>query len=108
MRMATIRRPVRTSKVRPHALTSDSLSARSLIPTCPYRRAAALHLRRPRIDAPEPRSTATPPLLVADDFSKGIGRVQALRQVQLELHEGEVLALVGDNGAGKSSPARSS
>src|SRR4051794_1845285 len=102
MRTATIRRPVRTSKVR---LTPwlQTLSARSLIPTCPYRRAAALHLTRHPIDPPEPRSPATPPLLVADDISKAFGHVQALRQVQLELREGEVLALVGDNGAGKST-----
>jgi ABC-type sugar transport system ATPase subunit len=34
---------------------------------------------------------------------KNFGPVQALRDVNLELHAGQVMALIGDNGAGKST-----
>lgn len=42
-------------------------------------------------------------ILVLRGISKHFGAVAALDQVDLELHRGEVLALVGDNGAGKST-----
>jgi ABC-type sugar transport system ATPase subunit len=41
--------------------------------------------------------------LSAAGLSKQYGHVQALDGVDLELHEGEITALVGDNGAGKST-----
>jgi fructose transport system ATP-binding protein len=44
-----------------------------------------------------------PPVLSATGVSKAFGQVRALRGVDVELREGEVLALVGDNGAGKST-----
>ncbi len=37
------------------------------------------------------------------EVSKFFGGVQALKSVSLEVHPGEVVALVGDNGAGKST-----
>ncbi len=43
------------------------------------------------------------PLLAARNLGKRFPGVQALRQVDLELHAGEVLALAGENGAGKST-----
>jgi fructose transport system ATP-binding protein len=49
-----------------------------------------------------PLSGATP-RLVAKGISKAFGHVQALREVDIELLDGEILALVGDNGAGKST-----
>ena len=46
--------------------------------------------------------TETQPLLRLDRVSKNFGPVQALSDVNLELRAGEVTALIGDNGAGKS------
>src|SRR5437762_5684246 len=43
------------------------------------------------------------PLLELRGVSKSFGSVQALTDVDLEVHQGEVMALVGDNGAGKST-----
>jgi simple sugar transport system ATP-binding protein len=43
------------------------------------------------------------PLLYMENVSKTFGAVQALRRVNLTLGRGEVLGLVGDNAAGKST-----
>ncbi len=43
------------------------------------------------------------PILVARGLVKRFGRVTALAGSDLELYPGEVLAVIGDNGAGKSS-----
>ncbi len=43
------------------------------------------------------------PVLRVVNMSKGFGKVQALKNVNLEIHRGEVMGLLGDNGAGKST-----
>lgn len=43
------------------------------------------------------------PILCVRNLWKSFGHVAALRGINLDVYEGEVLALVGDNGAGKST-----
>ena len=47
------------------------------------------------------------PLLAIDDLSIHYGRVQALEHVSLDVRTGEVVTLIGANGAGKSTALRS-
>jgi D-xylose transport system ATP-binding protein len=51
-------------------------------------------------EAPDPEAV---PFLSIRGLQKRYGGVTALRNVNLDLHRGQVLALVGDNGAGKST-----
>src|SRR6187402_1463991 len=50
-----------------------------------------------------PQAATRVPILQARNLVKTFGRVVALDGVDLELYPGEVLAIIGDNGAGKSS-----
>jgi D-xylose transport system ATP-binding protein len=43
------------------------------------------------------------PLLATRGYSKSFGAVEALKDVDFEVRTGEVMGLVGDNGAGKST-----
>ena len=45
----------------------------------------------------------TTPLLRARSITKRFGALQALADVDVDIHAGEVLAILGDNGAGKST-----
>lgn len=50
-----------------------------------------------------PPESAPRPLLSARALCKRFGPVEALRGVDLDVFSGEIVALVGDNGAGKST-----
>ena len=43
------------------------------------------------------------PLIRVEDIYKWYGKVQALKEINLEVYPGEILGLIGDNGAGKST-----
>ena len=47
------------------------------------------------------------PLLKVDGIETFYGSIQALKGVSLEVHEGEIVTLIGANGAGKSTTLRS-
>jgi branched-chain amino acid transport system ATP-binding protein len=51
--------------------------------------------------------SATVPMLQVDGIQTFYGSIQALKGVSLELHEGEIVTLIGANGAGKSTTLRS-
>jgi D-xylose transport system ATP-binding protein len=50
-----------------------------------------------------PTHSADGPLLRLEHVSKSFGAVEVLRDINLDIYPGEVTALVGDNGAGKST-----
>ena len=47
--------------------------------------------------------TADEPILTLEGIRKTFGAVLAVEDMSLDLHAGEIVALVGDNGAGKST-----
>jgi ABC-type sugar transport system ATPase subunit len=53
-----------------------------------------------------PSASAPQPLLAARGLSKNYGAIEACRDVDIDLWPGKLTALVGDNGAGKSTVAK--
>ena len=51
-------------------------------------------------------ATADSPLLLVSDLSGGYGELKAIREIDLSVHNGEVVALLGPNGAGKTTILR--
>ena len=58
------------------------------------------------MSAPAPAPPAAEPLLVLDDLHVFYGAIHALKGVSLEVRSGEVVTLIGANGAGKSTTLR--
>jgi branched-chain amino acid transport system ATP-binding protein len=52
-------------------------------------------------------ATADGPLLRVDDVHTYYGSIEALKGVSIEVHEGEIVTLIGANGAGTSTTLRS-
>ena len=51
--------------------------------------------------------TSPPPLLALSGVRTFYGRIEAVKGLSLEVHEGEIVTLIGANGAGKSTTLRS-
>ena len=64
------------------------------------RKAAATVAATPRREAP---GTDAPVVLAVNGLVKRFGGITAVNYVDLELREGEILALIGQNGAGKTT-----
>src|SRR6266540_1525537 len=76
-------------------------SAWSSPPTCLSDGSRSCIARESRSNVPE--VTATVPLVALSEVSKAFGSVRAVKAVKLDLFAGEVHALVGENGAAKST-----
>ena len=54
-------------------------------------------------DAGSAGATSSTPLLTVENVTKSFGAVAAVIDMSIELYSGEAHALVGENGAGKST-----
>ena len=61
-----------------------------------------MQLTRPRADV-DPRGDAVGPAVEVTDLRRRYGDVEAVRGISFEVSPGEVFALLGVNGAGKTS-----
>lgn len=55
---------------------------------------------------PTPKPASAVPLLQVEALTSHYGRIQALRGINLQVYEGQLVALVGANGAGKTTLLR--
>ena len=55
------------------------------------------------IDAPASSADMSEPLLAVRGVKSFYGNIMALKGVTLDVHEGEIVTLIGANGAGKST-----
>ena len=56
--------------------------------------------------APPPNGKSAAPLLELDDVHTFYGRIEAIKGVSLTVNPGEIVTLIGANGAGKSTTLR--
>jgi branched-chain amino acid transport system ATP-binding protein len=56
---------------------------------------------------PAPVTNGHQPLLAVDDIHTFYGTIEALKGISIEVNEGEIVTLIGSNGAGKSTTLRS-
>ena len=54
-----------------------------------------------------PSTNGHEPVLVVDDIHTFYGSIEALKGISLTVNEGEIVTLIGANGAGKSTTLRS-
>jgi branched-chain amino acid transport system ATP-binding protein len=63
------------------------------------------------VESPQPAAVARPnggaPLLEVEDIHTFYGRIEAVKGISLTVGEGEIVTLIGANGAGKSTTLRS-
>jgi branched-chain amino acid transport system ATP-binding protein len=56
---------------------------------------------------PAPATNGHRPLLAVEDIHTFYGSIEALKGISIEVNEGEIVTLIGSNGAGKSTTLRS-
>jgi branched-chain amino acid transport system ATP-binding protein len=56
--------------------------------------------------APQPRGRTSGPLLTMNHVSVNYGNIAAVQDVSIQVHPGEIVTLIGSNGAGKSTTLR--
>ena len=70
------------------------------------RESAPDRIRSRESSGPELATDAGGPMLAVSDLSGGYGELKAIREIDLSVHNGEVVALLGPNGAGKTTILR--
>ena len=96
--------PKAAAKAAPAALVSSAAKA---APKAAVRRKPAAKAKAASVPAsaaaPKAAEPAKSPILTTRNLTKRYGRVTALDSADFDLYPNEILAVIGDNGAGKSS-----